>query len=47
MSEEKNQEIVASQLDVKATASLEEEINKEIEVEDPSIEQAKAILNEK
>lgn len=44
MSEEKKTENVESVLEIKATASLDAEIKKELEIPDVSVEQAQAFL---
>ena len=41
------EKFIPSELNVKATASLNEEVKKELEVEDPDEEKAKAILEGK
>lgn len=41
-----SEKIVKSELVVKATAALIEAIQKELEIENPSVERAKAILQE-
>lgn len=40
-------ETVPTSLEVKATASLQEEIDKELKVKDPDVKKAKAVLQPK
>lgn len=42
----KNEKFVGSELLVKATAAVEESVKKDLEVDDPTKEKAKAILDE-
>ncbi len=46
MSEEKKSQNVESTLEIKATASLDAEIKKELEIPDVTVEQAQALLAE-
>ncbi len=42
----KNEKFIGSELEVRATAAVEESVKKDLEVADPTKERAKAILDE-
>ena len=44
MSKEKKTQNVAGSLEIRAIASIDEEVTKELEIEDITVEQAKAFL---